>query len=66
MIRLEKADFDSPTLLGALASEAKMTPRQFRERYEPVAYRPNRLSRDHPVSTGMTSGEFNEVSPTTC
>lgn len=36
MIRLEKADFDSPTMLAALAAEAKMTPQQFRERYEKV------------------------------
>ena len=34
MIRLEGADFESPTVLAALAAEAKMTPQQFRERYE--------------------------------
>ena len=36
MIRLERGDFESPTMLGALASEAKMTPHEFRERYEYV------------------------------
>ena len=34
MIRLEGADFESPTMLAALAAEAKMTPHEFRERYE--------------------------------
>ena len=36
MIRLEKEDFESPTMLAALAAEAKMTPRAFRERYEAI------------------------------
>jgi len=36
MIRLEKADLESPTMLAALAAEAKMTPHQFRERYQGV------------------------------
>ncbi len=36
MIRLEKQDFESAKMLAALASEAGMTPHQFRERYEPV------------------------------
>ncbi len=36
MIRLEKTDFESPAALAALASEAKMTPHKFRERYEHV------------------------------
>ncbi len=36
MIRLEKGDFESPEMLKALAAEAKMTPEQFRKRYEPV------------------------------
>ncbi|HNQ23891.1 MAG TPA: 6-phosphofructokinase [Phycisphaerae bacterium] len=34
MIRLEKWDFETPTTLAALASEARMTPHRFRERYE--------------------------------
>ncbi len=36
MIRLERSDFDSPTILAALASEAGLTPHQFRQRYEPI------------------------------
>ncbi len=35
MIRLEPQDFESPTMLNALANEAKMTPHEFRSRYEP-------------------------------
>lgn len=34
MIRLEQADFESPSTLSSLAAEAKMTPDQFRERYQ--------------------------------
>ncbi len=34
MIRLEKTDFESPDTLAALAAQAKMTPQQFRDRYE--------------------------------
>lgn len=33
MIRLEKEDFETPTMLAALAEEACMSPHQFRERY---------------------------------
>ena len=36
MIRLEKTDFESPATLAALAAEAKLTPSQFRDRYEHV------------------------------
>ncbi|UCE60022.1 MAG: 6-phosphofructokinase [Phycisphaerales bacterium] len=36
MIRLERADFESPTDLAAIAAEANMTPHQFREYYEHV------------------------------
>ncbi len=36
MIRLEKNDFASPSILEALAAEARMTPSQFRERFEYV------------------------------
>ncbi len=39
MIRLELADFESATTLAALAREAKMTPAQFRERFEPAIRR---------------------------
>ena len=34
MIRLERGDFENPTMLAALAAEAHCTPHQFRERYE--------------------------------
>jgi len=34
MIRLERSDFDAPATLAALAAEAKMTPREFRDHYE--------------------------------
>jgi len=36
MIRLEPEDFESPVSLAALASEARMTPHQFRQRYGTV------------------------------
>ncbi len=39
MIRPEPADFESPTMLAALSHEAKMTPYQFRARYENVVDR---------------------------
>jgi len=39
MIRLERTDFDSPAALATLAAEAKMTPQDFRQRYEPVVLR---------------------------
>ena len=34
MIRLEKTDFESPSTLAALAAEARMSPQEFRDRYE--------------------------------
>ncbi len=36
MIRLEKVDFENPTILAALAAEAGMEPHTFRKRYEHV------------------------------
>ncbi len=39
MIRLEPEDFESPASLAALASEADMTPHQFRQRYGSVGKR---------------------------
>lgn len=38
MIRMEKVDFESPSMLSSLAAEAKMTPHQFRERYESIIH----------------------------
>ena len=43
MIRLEKSDFESPTLLAALAAEAKLSPHQFRESFEHVVGGTNRV-----------------------
>ncbi len=40
MIRLEKSDFEAPQTLAALASEARMTPQQFRDRYETTVSAP--------------------------
>jgi len=34
MIRLERSDFETPAVLSALAAEARMTPHQFRARFE--------------------------------
>ncbi len=54
MIRLEKGDFESPTLLAGLAAEAKMTPHQFRKRYQSVVGETNRGRTPITVSvTGM-------------
>lgn len=54
MIRLEKSDFQTPTVLSALAAEARMTPHQFREYYEPV------VKKDHGASA---QGEGSAVLP---
>lgn len=35
MIRLERSDFESPHTVQALAAQAKMSPEEFRARYEP-------------------------------
>ena len=40
MIRLEQTDLDDPVKLAKLAAEAKMTPRQFRERFQEAARSP--------------------------
>jgi len=36
MLRLETADFESPTMLAALAAEAQMSPHAFRAKFEPA------------------------------
>ncbi len=41
MIRLERSDFDSAAMLGRLAEEARMTPEEFRARFERVARGPD-------------------------
>ncbi len=49
MIRLEQSDFDSPAALASLAAQAKMTPEQFRKRYEGVLRTTTKISADHPA-----------------
>lgn len=49
MIRLEQSDFDSPAALAALAAQAKMTPDEFRRRYEGVVGAQTTVSADHPT-----------------
>ena len=39
MIRLERGDLDDPDMLNKLATQAKMTPEAFRERYLNAATR---------------------------
>jgi 6-phosphofructokinase 1 len=59
MIRLEKDDFESPATLAALAAEAKMTPDEFRLRYEhtvrgPQAEHPDYRPWEGPVHASTT------------
>ena len=49
MIRLEKHDFESATMLAALASEAKMTPHDFRQRYESAVESVLGVPSNHPA-----------------
>ena len=56
MIRLERADFENPTQLAALASEARMTPHQFRERFERVVGAAHRHHYDPCVSMEALQG----------
>ena len=53
MIRLEKSDFESPTMLAALAAECGMTPPQFRERYFPVVGKSAARFEEHPPAAIM-------------
>lgn len=63
MIRLEKADFDSPTLLAALAAEAKMTPHEFCARYEPLVKKTPPLRPDHPAPAGSVLAAYDNARP---
>jgi 6-phosphofructokinase 1 len=63
MIRLEKADFDSPTVLAALAAEAKMTPHEFCERYEPLVEKSPPLRPDHPAPAGSVLASLDPAQP---
>lgn len=56
MIRIEKADFDSPAMLAALAAEAQMAPRQFREHYEPLVSKMHRKRTDEPTPPSDFAG----------
>lgn len=67
MIRLEESDFESPTMLGALANEARMTPHQFRERYEPVVLKTSGSRSSHPAVPPREPGPVrNGVPSVTC
>ena len=66
MIRLEQADFESPAMLASLASEAHMTPRQFRERYEPCVKRIRCRREGHPPAPGATSPGCDDVPMVRC
>ncbi len=46
MIRLERADFDKPAELAAIAKQAKMTPDEFREQFAHVCEGPRQWSCD--------------------
>ena len=52
MIRLERADFESPATLTALAAEARMPPHEFRQRYDGAVGRALREPANLP-STGV-------------
>jgi 6-phosphofructokinase 1 len=64
MIRLERADLESPTTLTALAQEARMTPHQFYERFEKVVGHPMRF--EHRPTTAVNGRELNGVPVVTC
>lgn len=61
MIRLEQGDFDSPTMLAALAAEAKLTPHQFRERYEPALHKWKGAPAEHPQPAERVADQVNGV-----
>ena len=51
MLRLEQADFESPPMLAALATEAQTTPHRFRAQFEPAVC----ACRGGPVERGSRS-----------
>lgn len=53
MIRLEKADFESQTMLAALAAECGMTPAQFNERFAHVVTGAGKQFEEHPPEAIM-------------
>jgi 6-phosphofructokinase 1 len=66
MIRIEQQDFDSATMLAALAAEARMTPHQFRMRYEPSARGTHKDPHDHTPAVPGASDGCDEVPMVTC
>ena len=66
MIRLEKTDFESPTILAALSAEAQLTPHQFRERFEYLVDESKRTRRDSCPSTATGANVPNGVPSMTC
>jgi 6-phosphofructokinase 1 len=55
MIRLERSDLESPKMLDALARVAKVTPDEFRERFEPIVSmnpRPDKVAEVLPQMAG--------------
>lgn len=66
MIRLEKQDFESPTMLNALASEAQMTPHEFRAKFEPAVHATDRNSKPVSPPTSQQPSPNNGVPSLTC
>jgi 6-phosphofructokinase 1 len=64
MIRLEQSDIETPTMLAAFAAEAKVTPRQFRERFEPAVKRTYRPRRDRPLAMMNYANNRSDAAPT--
>ncbi len=52
MIRLERADLESPAMLAAIAATAGMTPQEFTARFARVAEEPDPCEVAHPIPNG--------------
>lgn len=52
MIRLNRSDFETPTMLEALARQAKMSPGEFQSRYEHVSRRDPKYTAGQPHAAG--------------
>lgn len=66
MLRLEKEDFEQPTILGGLAGEARMTPFEFRERFRNVVGGTHRGMNDVHIPAPGASVPTNGVPAATC
>lgn len=64
MIRLERSDMESPTILAALAREAKLTPHQFMEKFSHTVGAARR--HEHQPSLASPSDRTNGVPTVTC